>query len=85
MDGKVLPINDVYVALCMWMLTIRRTRQIACIPPDCLADNTYVGDIFDKILLGKGNITYTVQGNDDELHMDRIQRGLDVQVTRMHI
>jgi len=29
LDCKVLPINDIYTALCIWMLMLRRTREIA--------------------------------------------------------
>lgn len=85
MDGKVLPMNNIYIVLCMWLSAIRKTRRNACVPADCLADNTYIGDIIDRILLGKGDTTHVTENAADAAHLEQLRRGLDVAVTRMRI
>jgi hypothetical protein len=44
-----------------------------------------VGDILDHILLGKGNIVYTTQEEQDAAHLETLKRGMPVAVTRIHI
>jgi hypothetical protein len=85
LDCKVLPINNIYVSLCLWMQMLRKTRVQAQLPADCLFDSTYVGDILDHILLGKGSITYSTQADQDAAHLESLKRGLPVAVTRFHI
>jgi hypothetical protein len=85
LDRKVLPINNVYASVCMWMLAIRKTRKNCGAQKDCLSDNTYIGDLIDTILLGKGNISYSSQKAIDEEYLDTLRRGLPVTSTRFHI
>jgi hypothetical protein len=85
LDRKVLPMSNVYVAFCMWLQAIRKTRKNCAAQPDCLSDNTYIGDVIDTILLGKGNITYSSQKAVDEGYKETLRRGLPVHVTRVHI
>ena len=85
LDRKVLPINNVYVAVCMWMMAIRKTRRNCATQEDCLSDNTYIGDVIDTILLGKGNISYTSQKTVEEEYQQALARGLPVTATRLHI
>jgi hypothetical protein len=85
LDRKVLPINNVYVAVCMWMTAIRRTRRNCAMREDCLSDNTYIGDIIDTILLGKGNISYSSQKVVEEEYQENLRRGLPVNTTRIQI
>ncbi len=83
--GKVLPIYNVYVSLCMWMQMLRKTRKKAELPEDCLFDNTYVGDLIDHILLGKGQPVYTTQAEQDAAHFEKLKRGQHVDTTRQWI
>jgi len=85
MEGKVLPIDNIYTAICMWMVAIRKTRQKASRPKDCLADNTFIGDIIDSIVFGKENQIPITDENEQRNYEDKLRRGVPVTSTRIHI
>jgi len=83
--GKVLPMNNIYTSLCVWMYMLRKTRRAAELPEDCLFDNTYIGDVIDQILLGKEQPRYGTQADQEAQHLERLKRGLPVSTTRYNI
>ncbi len=86
MDQKVWPMDDIYVAICMWMLAVRRTRQQAGENKDCIFGDTYIGDIMDNILEGKGvTEVQPADAEDEEDYQDRLRRGLPLETTRTPI
>ncbi len=85
LDRKVLQIDCPYTALCMWMLSIRRTRKNAGMPKDCLADNTNIGDLIDTILEGKGLPEYVADAEAHREYVSKLKRGLPTTSTRVRI
>ena len=85
LDRKVLQIDCPYVAICMWMLSIRRTRKAAGMPKDCLADNTNIGDLIDSILEGKSLPEHISDQRAHQEYSSALKRGLPTEVTRIHI
>ena len=85
LDRKMLPINNVYVAICMWLMTVRRTRVNSGLPPDCLSDNTYIGDFIDSIIYGKGPEEYIVDPVAHKEYIANLKRGLPTDTTRVRI
>ena len=84
-DGKVLPIKNVIVALCMWMVALRKTRAAAGKPKDCLADNTCITDLLDSILEGKGEVDYIFDTEGHNEYTTNLKRGLVSETTRIQI
>lgn len=86
MDQKVWPIDDIYVAICMWLRAIHLTRRRVGMSADCVFGDTYIGDIIKKILDGREQ--EEVQPADraaEEDYQDRQRRGLPQETTRVHI
>lgn len=84
-ENKVLPVNDIYMAICLWMHMLRKTREVAMVPKDCLNDRTYIGDIIDTILLGKNDEGCKGDPEKEEQYMDSLRRQVDIHTTRIPI
>lgn len=84
-DRKVLQIDDIRVAILMWMLSIRRTRKLAGKPADCLEDNVCITDLIDGILYGKGLPEYIVDTEVHAEYVNKLKRGLAPETTRIPI
>ena len=53
LGAKVLVVDDIYSAICLWLVCVRKSRRSAGLPKDTLFGNIYIGDIIDKILKPK--------------------------------
>lgn len=85
MDGKVLEIYDIFESLCMWMVTIRLTRDRVHLPKDCLADRTYIGDIIDRIVMNKKDDFHIHDKFAHKQYTTSMERGIPQGKTRMYI
>lgn len=84
-ERKVVPINNIYASICWWLMSIEKSRDRVGLPKGCLSDNTSITDIIDKILYGKGVITYSTQHREDQEHREKLARGFAVDETRIRI
>lgn len=56
--GNVVQVDDIYLAICLWFLVVRKTRDNAGLPKDVVFGGVYIGEEIDKVLYGKEkNIT----------------------------
>lgn len=81
----VWPIDNAYTAICAWLHAVRRTRELARMPADCLADGTYVGDLIDAILYGKEAQEYVEDDDNHREYTERLKRGIPGDTTRVKL
>jgi hypothetical protein len=51
--GKILIVNDIYAAICLWLVCVRKTRTSAKLPPDTLLGGIDISDVANRILSPK--------------------------------
>ena len=51
--GKVLIVDDIYAAICLWFVCVRKTRSAAKLPADTLLGGINIADVANRILSPK--------------------------------